>query len=64
MIRLLIFELMAFFIPFLAYGFYSLVVKTKEENENFWQQAPLFNLSMAGLLLVGSGILFYGFYWA
>jgi len=64
MLRLFLFELFAFSMPFLVYGLYVMVFKKKEAGANFWQQAPLFNLCMAGLLLVGSGIIAYGLYWS
>lgn len=64
MLRLLLFELFAFSTPFLVYGLYMLAVKENEDGEDLWQQAPVFNLSMAGLVLVGSGIIGYGLYWS
>ncbi len=64
MLRLVLFELFAFTIPFLVYGLYVMVFNKKEAGANFWQQMPLFNLCMAGLLLVGGGIIGYGLYWS
>ena len=64
MLRLLLFELFAFSTPFLIYGLYVLALKKQEDIEGLWQYAPVFNLSMAGLVLVGSGIIGYGLYWS
>ncbi len=64
MIRLLFFELFIFFLPFLLYALYLLAVKQKETGQGFWEEAPIFNLSMTGLLLVGGGIIAYGLYWS
>lgn len=64
MLRLLLFELFAFATPFMAYGLYVLAMKKKEDGEGLWQHAPVFNLSITGLLLVGSGIIGYGLYWS
>lgn len=64
MLRLLLFELFVFFLPFLLYWLYVLAFKTKEEGGEIWQHAPVFNLSMAGLLMVGGGIISYGLYWS
>lgn len=64
MLRLLLFELFAFSVPFLAYGLYVFALKKKEDGEGLWQNAPVFNLSLGGLLLVGAGIIGYGLYWS
>ncbi len=64
MLRLVLFELFAFSTPFLVYGLYFMVFNKKETGLGFWQQVPWFNLCMAGLLLVGGGIIGYGLYWS
>jgi len=64
MLRLLMFELFAFSTPFLVYGLYVMTLKKKEDGVGFWQHAPVFNLSLTGLLLVGAGIIGYGLYWS
>ena len=64
MLRLFLFELFVFSTPFLAYGLYIMVFNKKEAGVSLWQQAPLFNLTMTGLLLVGGGIIGYGLYWS
>ncbi len=64
MLRLVLFELFAFSTPFLAYGLYFMVFNKKEAGRSFWQQVPLFNLCMTGLLLVGGGIIGYGLFWS
>ena len=64
MLRLVLFELFAFSTPFLVYGLYFMVFGKKQAGRGFWQQVPLFNLSMTGLLLVGGGIIGYGLFWS
>ncbi len=64
MLRLLMFELFAFSTPFLLYGLYVVALKKQKDGEEFWQHAPVFNLSLTGLLLVGTGIIGYGLYWS
>ncbi len=64
MLRLFLFELFAFSTPFLVYGLYVLALRKQAEGEGLWQHAPVFNLAMAGLLLVGAGIIGYGIYWS
>jgi len=64
MLRLFLFELFAFSTPFMVYGLYVLALQKQEEGVGIWEQAPIFNLAMAGLLLVGAGIIGYGLYWS
>ncbi len=64
MLRLFLFELFAFSTPFLAYGLYVMALQKQEEGVGIWERAPVFNLAMAGLLLVGAGIIGYGLYWS
>jgi len=64
MLRLVLFELFVFTTPFLAYGLYVVMFNKRQEGESVFKDAPLFNLCLIGLLLVGSGILAYGLYWS
>ena len=64
MLRLFLFELFAFSTPFLVYGLYVMALQKQEEGVGIWEHAPVFNLAMAGLLLVGAGIIGYGLYWS
>ena len=64
MARLLLFEIFIFSSPFLIYGLYVHLLTDKETSAGVWEDAPLLNLGMVGILLVGAGILGYGLYWA
>ena len=64
MLRLFLFELFAFCTPFLIYGLYVMALNKKEDGAGLWEHAPIFNMAMIGLLLVGAGIIGYGMFWS
>ena len=62
--RILLFEIAVFALPFVVYTLYVMAFNKKEKDEDFWKNAPVFNLVLTGLLLVAAGILGYGLYWS
>ena len=59
MIRVVLFELTLFLLPFIVYFGYLYLRKQQEEVEGFWHDVPLFYLTMAGCALIAAG--FIGF---
>lgn len=62
--RILLFEIAVFALPFAIYVLYVVALNKKEDGDSFWKNAPIFNLILTGLLLVAAGILGYGLYWS
>lgn len=59
MIRVALFELMLFSLPFIVYFGYLYLRREQEEMEGFWHDVPLFYLTLAGCALIALG--FIGF---
>ena len=59
MIRVALFQLMLFLLPFIVYFGFLYLRRQQEEAEGIWHDVPLFYLTMAGCALIALG--FIGF---